>query len=77
MNKAIEKPAVEENEMREEYDFSQMTRRVRGKYYEEYQKGTNVVLLAPDVAKALPDSEAVNNAVRKTMRQDGARNNAS
>lgn len=36
---------------------------VRGKYYERYREGTNVVLLEPDVA-VFPDSESVNRALR-------------
>jgi hypothetical protein len=44
-----------------EYDF---TGAVRGKYYERYQQGTNVVLLDPDVARAFKDSESVNRALR-------------
>jgi hypothetical protein len=48
-------------EMRPEYDFSGG---VRGKFYKEYRKGTNVVLLDPDVAEVFPDSQAVNTALR-------------
>ena len=44
-----------------EYDF---TGAVRGKYYERYRQGTNVVLLDPDVAAAFKDSAAVNDALR-------------
>jgi hypothetical protein len=44
-----------------EYDF---TGAVRGKYYERYRQGTNVVLLDPDVAAAFKDSVAVNDALR-------------
>jgi len=47
--------------MRPEYDFSIG---VRGKYYERYRKGTNLVLLEPDIAKVFPDSESVNHALR-------------
>src|SRR5437870_5543077 len=50
-----------EDEMRPEYDFSGG---VRGKFYKEYMKGTNVVLLDPDVAEVFPDSQAVNEALR-------------
>ena len=49
------------DEMRSEYDFSGG---VRGKFYKEYMKGTNVVLLDPDVAEVFPDSQAVNEALR-------------
>jgi len=38
-----------EDEMRPEYDLSQLTGRVRGKYVERYQSGTNLVLLESDV----------------------------
>jgi hypothetical protein len=49
------------DEMRSEYDFSGG---VRGKYVERYRKGTNVVLLDPEVAVAFPDSTSVNDALR-------------
>lgn len=41
-----------DDEMRPEYDFSGG---VRGKYVERYAKGTNVVLLDPDVAEVFRD----------------------
>lgn len=44
-----------------EYDFS---RGVRGKYAARYARGTNLVLLDPDVARLFPDAEAVNRALR-------------
>ena len=53
-----------EDELRPEYDLSQLKNRVRGKYAERYRKGTNLVLLAPDVAQSFPDSESVNEALR-------------
>lgn len=37
---------------------------VRGKYAERYARGTNVVLLDPDVAEVFPNSDAVNRALR-------------
>jgi len=51
----------EPDEMRAEYDFS---KGVRGKYYQQYQKGTNVILLEADVAEVFKDSESVNQALR-------------
>jgi len=51
--------------MRPEYDF---TGGVRGKFYREYMKGTNIVLLDPDVAEVFPDSRAVNEALRVLAR---------
>jgi hypothetical protein len=44
-----------------EYDF---TGAVRGKYYERYREGTNVILLDPDVAEVFRDATAVNDALR-------------
>ena len=40
---------------------------VRGKYAARYAAGTNIVVLAPDVAEILPDSQAVNDALRALM----------
>lgn len=48
-------------DMLPEYDFS---RGVRGKHYQAYRAGTNVVFLDPDVAKAFPDSASVNRVLR-------------
>ena len=55
-----------ENDMREEYDFSQG---VRGKYADLFDEGSNVIILDPDVAKAFPNSKAVNRALRKLAQQ--------
>ena len=56
-----ENDSVEADEMRSEYDFRGG---VRGKYYEQYMEGTNVVLLDPDVYAVFRDSESVNQALR-------------
>ena len=52
------------NDMRPEYDFASMKGEVRGKHYEQYRKGTNFVLIEPDVAAAFPTEDAVNEALR-------------
>jgi hypothetical protein len=57
----MKKKADEADEMRAEYDFSGG---VRGKYAERYAKGTNVVLLDPDVAEVFRDQASVNRALR-------------
>jgi hypothetical protein len=41
---------------------------IRGKHYQEYRKGSNVVLLQPDVAEAFPSEEAVNEALRGVLK---------
>ncbi|WP_375329529.1 hypothetical protein [Microcystis sp. BLCC-F210] len=56
-----------EDDLRLEYDFSKMQGGVRGKYVERYRAGTNVVLLDPDVARAFPTSDSVNEALRLLM----------
>ncbi len=60
----MKKPIEHRNDMRLEYDFASMKGGVRGKYYDEYRKGANVVLLKPDVAAAFPTENAVNEALR-------------
>lgn len=70
--KASKKTATDE--MREEYD---LRGGVRGKFFAEYQKGTNVVLLDPDVAKAFRTSEAVNRALRQFLSERGGANKAA
>ena len=44
---------------------------VRGKYYERYKQGTNVVLLEPDIAHIFRDSAAVNQALREYLTEHG------
>jgi hypothetical protein len=61
MSKLKENP---DDEMRSEYD---LRGGVRGKYYEKYRQGTNVVLLEPDLAKMFRDSDAVNQALREYL----------
>ncbi len=51
-------------DMGPEYFFAAMKGGVRGKHYEQYRKGTNVVPIEPDVAAAFPTEEAVNQALR-------------
>lgn len=57
-----------EDDLRPAYDESVLRNGVRGKYYERYQQGNNLVLLEPDVAKAFPDAQTVNEALRMLMR---------
>jgi hypothetical protein len=47
--------------MTAEYDFSGG---VRGKYVDRYRRGTNVVLLDPELSEVFPDSKSVNEALR-------------
>jgi len=53
-----------DDELRPEYDLSQLKGGVRGKYASKYKEGTNLILLAPDVAEVFKDNESVNEALR-------------
>ena len=67
------KTAAVREEMRSEYDFSNG---VRGKYAARFAEGTNLVLLAPDVAAAFPTAEAVNRALRAVIKSRSKRRTA-
>jgi len=66
----MKKKTTDQNdELRPEYDLKSLFKRgVRGKYVDQYRKGTNLVLLEPDVAKAFPDEKTVNEALRLVMK---------
>jgi urate oxidase len=53
------------SEMLNEYDFRAG---VRGKFAKRYADGTNLVVLAPDVAAVFPNAAAVNEALRALVR---------
>jgi hypothetical protein len=59
--------------MRAEYDFSTG---VRGKYAARFAEGTNLVLLAPDVAAEFPTASAVNKALRQVIKSRTKRRTA-
>lgn len=62
---AARRQKQDSDEMRPEYDFSPG---VRGKYAAHFARGTNVVVLAPDVAEAFKTSRAVNDALRAQLK---------
>ena len=56
------------DDLRPEYDLSRLLQTgVRGKYAQRFREGTNLVLLAPDVAEAFPTTESVNEALRLVL----------
>jgi hypothetical protein len=59
----MKKPSAKsaDREMQPEYDFSTG---VRGKHFRRYHRGTNVVVLEPDVAKIFSNAETVNGSLR-------------
>ena len=61
----MKKKEKNKDELRPEYDFKKLLKSgTRGKYAEQYRESTNVVLLDPDVAKAFPNAQTVNEALR-------------
>ena len=67
-NKRTVQPKADEDMMRAEYDFSALKGGVRGKYHRRFRSGTNIVRLEPELAKAFPTDEAVNEALRTVVR---------
>jgi hypothetical protein len=64
----MKKQTGTDDELRPEYDLSELLKGgIRGKYAERFREGTNLVLLAPDVAAEFPDDQAVNEALRLVM----------
>jgi hypothetical protein len=59
------------DDLRPEYDLSQLKGGVRGKYASKYREGTNLILLAPDVAEIFKDNESVNEALRLLIKIAG------
>jgi hypothetical protein len=54
-----------DDDLRPEYDLRELLRRgVRGKYADRFREGVYLVPLDPDVARAFPTAEAVNQALR-------------
>lgn len=56
------------DEMKPEYKREDLGKGVRGKYASAYAEAHNIVLLDPEVAKAFPSEEAVNNALMSLMK---------
>ena len=58
------KNKLKNEDLRSEYDFYKLKGGVRGKYAKRFATGTNLVALAPDLAKVFPNSESVNDVLR-------------
>lgn len=55
------------DELRPVYKREDLSMGVRGKHFESYTKGTNLVLLSPDVARVFATDEEVNEALRSLI----------
>ncbi len=54
-------------DMRAEYRRENLGKGVRGKHYAAYRKGSNLVLLTPELAKIFPTNKAVNAALESLV----------
>jgi hypothetical protein len=66
MNGKYMKKAKIEN-MRSEYVREDLGKGIRGKYYKQYQEGTNLVLLDADVAAVFCTEDSVNQTLRSLI----------
>jgi hypothetical protein len=55
-------------DMRSEYTKKDLGEGIRGKYYEDFSAGSNLVLLSPDVANVFKDEKSVNDALRALVK---------
>jgi hypothetical protein len=62
-----DRDSPEDDDLRPEYDRSDLKGGVRGKHLDRDRAGTNLALLAPDVRAAFPTDEEVNRALRTLM----------
>lgn len=58
---------ADQDDLRPEYQREELGEGVRGKHLGAYRKGTNLVLLSPEIAAAFPTEEAVNEALRSLI----------
>lgn len=63
----MDRSTSDDDDLRPEYDLTDLKGGVRGKYLKQYRQGTNLALLAPEVRAAFPTDEAVNHALRLAM----------
>ncbi|MFH0975435.1 MAG: hypothetical protein V1874_06595 [Spirochaetota bacterium] len=55
---------VKSDDLRPVYKREDLGKGTRGKYIKSYKKGTNLILLSPDVAEVFPSEKEVNEALR-------------
>jgi len=60
----MKKVKPEQDEFRAEYRREDLGEMVRGKYAQRCREASNVVVISPDVQKAFPNAQAVNEALR-------------
>jgi hypothetical protein len=55
-------------ELNDEYDLSKMSILPKGRFDPKRRIGNNVIVLEPDIAKAFPNDDAVNEALRLLLK---------
>ena len=65
------KKVNKKDDMRPVYKPEDLGKGVRGKYYSAYKEAHNIILLDPEVAKAFPSEEAVNEALLGLIKSKG------
>lgn len=60
----MQKTKPDQDELCEEYRREDLGEMVRGKYAQRCREASNVVVISPDVQKAFPNAQAVNDALR-------------
>ena len=55
------------DDLRAEYTREDLGKGLRGKFLNSYNKGTNLVLLNPEIAKTFSSSAAVNEALNSLL----------
>jgi hypothetical protein len=58
---------IKGDELRPAYRREDLGQGVRGKHFKAYRRGSNLVLLKPDIAAAFPTEKAVNEALRSLL----------
>lgn len=59
---------MKNDDLRPEYSREDLGKGVRGKFLNSYNKGTNLVLLSPEIAKVFSSSAAVNEALNSLLK---------
>lgn len=59
--------ASDDDTLRPDYDLKLLGKGVRGKYYQRYQEGTNVVVIDVDLTEEFPNAKAVNDGLRELL----------
>ena len=64
---SMKKPETQKDELRSEYKREDFGVMVRGKYAKRCKVASNVVVIEPDIQRAFPNTQAVNDALRSLL----------